>query len=370
MKRVVLVGGGHSHLEVVRRFGALPAANTEIVLVDCAQFATYSGMLPGLIAGHYEFADCQVDLPQLAHRAGVRFVRAAACGVDTARRQVGLGDGRLLDYDLLSLDVGSTPPTAGVAGAAEHALAVKPFPAFAQRWERIADSSRAGTVRSVVIVGGGAAGLELVLAMHYRLAQSTSSRATAFALVTASPGVLPDRNRATRAAGERLLAERGIAVHLNAGVVRVEADAVIVANAAPIPSDATIWATGAAPPAWFKDTRLALDARGFVSVDACLSSITQCEVFAAGDCATIAGHDYPKSGVYAVRQGPVLAANLRRALAGAALRPYQPQRLALALLSAGDRYAIASYGRLKLEGAWVWRWKDHIDRKFVRRYRA
>jgi selenide,water dikinase len=169
---------------------------------------------------------------------------------------------------------------------------------------------------------------------------------------------------------ERVLGGRNIAVQVNSPVTRVESAAVVLSGATRIASDATIWATGAGAPSWLATTGLALDAHGFIRVDECLSSIANREIFAAGDCATIEGHRYPKSGVYAVRQGPVLAENLQRALAGERLSPYRPRARALALISTGNRYAVASYGRIAFEGAWVWRWKDYIDRKFMRRYRA
>ena len=371
MKRVVLLGGGHSHLEVVRRFGANPAPHVEISLVDPAQFATYSGMLPGLIAGHYGFDDCHVDLARLAQQCGVRFLPLRACGMDIARRQIALSDGTVLDYDVASLDVGSTPPTAGTPGAAEHAIAAKPFTIFAQRWDRLIAAAQAGTLRKVVVIGGGAAGVELALAMHHRMAQATMPHPIDFAVVTDAQCLLPDHNRQTRAALERALTQRGIAVYLNSRVTCVESTRVIVDGTAhAIASDTTIWATGAGAPSWLADTGLALDVQGFIRIDERLASVSNPEIFAAGDCATIDGHRYPKSGVYAVRQGPVLAENLRRVLAGERLASYLPQQRALALISTGNRYAVASYGRYALEGAWVWRWKDYIDRKFMRRYRA
>ena len=365
VKRVVLVGGGHSHIEVVRRFGAHPVPNSEITLVDTARFATYTGMLPGLIAGHYDFHDCRIDLASLAHRANARFEQASACAIDTTQRQLALSDGTSLDYDLISLDVGSVPSTAGVAGTADHAIAVKPFSGFIQQWDNLVERARSGQLRNVVVVGGSAAGVELVLAMQYRLTQLATPR---FALMSDAHALLPDHNPGTRAALEHLLSQRGIEVHLNSRIERVEPSAVVTSNGARIATDATIWATGAGAPAWLANTGLTLDARGFVAVDEHLQSTSHGGVFAAGDCATIQGHADPKSGVYAVRQGPPLAENLRNALSGKPLAKYRPQRLALALISGGNKYAVASYGRYKLAGAWVWRWKNYIDRNFVARY--
>ena len=254
------------------------------------------------------------------------------------RRQVVLSDGALLNYDVLSLDVGSTPPTAGIPGVAEHAIAAKPFPTFAQRWDRLVASAEAGTLRKLVVVGAGAAGLELVLAMQYRLSQAGVGQSIDYAVVTDAQCVLPGHNARTRAAMERVLGERKIAVHLHSRVTRVEADAVVLSDANRIATDATIWATGAGAPAWLATTDLALDAHGFIRVDECLSaSVSHAEVFAAGDCATMVGYAYPKSGVYAVRQGLLLAQNLRHALTGKPLAEYCPQRLALSLISAGNK---------------------------------
>lgn len=370
MRHLLLLGGGHSHVEVVRQFGEHPVPNATITLVDAERFATYSGMLPGLVAGHYDFHDCHIDLAALAQRNGLRCMQARALGIDTARRRVELDDGNTLDYDLISLDVGSTPPTANTPGAAEHTIAVKPFATFARNWEKLIERARTGQLQKVVVAGGGAAAVELALAMQYRLAPLVAPETIEFALVTDAPCVLPDHNARTRAALASLLSRRGIAVHLNARVARVEPAAVIMSSAERIAADATIWATGVAAPPWLAGAGLALDARGFIVVDQHLMSISHAEVFAAGDCATMQGYSYPKSGVYAVRQGPVLAENLRQALTGGPLTKYLPQRLALSLISTGNRSAVASYGPFSLEGAWVWRWKNAIDRKFVEKYRV
>ncbi|HEV7823202.1 MAG TPA: FAD-dependent oxidoreductase, partial [Burkholderiales bacterium] len=344
--------------------------NAEISLVDPAQYTTYSGMLPGLIAGHYSFDDCHIDLRRLTQRSGVRFCYAGACGIDSARRQVMLTDGTRLDFDLVSIDVGSTPPTAGVDGAPQYAVAAKPFISFARRWDRLIATAEAGELRHLVVVGAGAAGLELVLAMQYRFTQTRAAQAVRYAVVTDAPCLLPESSSRARVALERVLAQRGIAVYLNSPVTSVESDAVILSGSTRVASDATIWATGAAAPAWLTQSGLALDARGFIRVDGHLASVSDPAIFAAGDCASMEGQRYPKSGVYAVRQGPVLAENLRRALNGERLSTYRPQTRALALISTGNRNAVASYGWLMLEGAPVWRWKDYIDRKFMRRYRA
>jgi selenide,water dikinase len=369
VKRLVLFGGGHSHVEVLRRFGLAPVPGLEVVLVSPHRWTPYSGMLPGLVAGHYAFEAAHIDLDRVARFARARLVPTIVTGLDPAARAATLADGTRLEFDLASLDIGSTPATAGVPGASEHAVAVKPVHAFLRTWERIVERAHSGDLRRGVVVGGGAAGLELVLAMQHRIAQVTGRRdAVEWQLVTDVDALLPTHNARVRRIFRRVLAERAVELHLASPVIRVEPGAAFAANGYRIAGDLIVWATGAAAWPRLAGTGLAVDERGFVAVDATLRAISHPHVFAAGDCATMVGHPRPKSGVFAVRQGPPLAANLRRAAEGGPLERYVPQARALALISTGDRYAVASRDGWALEGGWVWRWKDWIDRRFMRRY--
>jgi selenide, water dikinase len=371
VKRLLLVGGGHAHVEVLRRLGQAPPAGVEVVLVSPHQLTPYSGMLPGLIAGHYEHAAAHIDLERVARFAGARFLQTLATGVDPRRRVATLAEGGSLAFDLVSLDVGSAPATAGVPGAAEHAVGLKPVDRFLHTWNGWRERARRGTLRRLLVVGGGAAGAETVLAMHHRLARDTGRPdAVEFALATDVDALLPMHPPRVQAIVARILRERRITLHLATPAARIEPEAMLAANGERIAADAIAWATGAAAPAWLRGLGVALDAGGFVAVNESLQSISAAHVFAAGDCATMIGHPRPRSGVFAVRQGPPLAANLRAALAGRALARYVPQERALALISTGDKYAVAARGGWTAEGRWVWRWKDWIDRRFVRRYAA
>lgn len=370
MKRLVLLGGGHSHVEVLRQFGLRPAAGVEITLVSPARHTAYSGMLPGLIAGHYQFQDSHIDLEYLARFSGARRLPSAARNIDTLRREVKLADGTAIEYDFLSIDIGSNSARPARTGSADAAIAVKPVEEFLPAWNSLMARACTGQVKNILVVGGGAGGVELLLAMQHRLAHLPAARATGFALLTDSDRLLPALNPGTRRAFQRILSERQIKVHFNCRVSSVEPTAAVLADGARIAADAIILATGAGAPAWLRETTLELNAAGFIATDERLQSLSHPGIFAAGDCATIAGYSYPKSGVYAVRQGPILARNLRLALAGETLATYRPQPRTLALISTGDRYAVAAYGGLAMQGAWVWRWKDYIDRKFMARYAA
>ena len=365
MKRLVLVGGGHSHVEVLRRFAGQPADGVELALISPDRFTPYSGMLPGLVAGHYTFDQCHIDLARLAAAAGARLISRRADGIDLRLRSVHCDDGSSLAYDLLALDIGSTPPVGDITGAREHGIPVKPVDRFLSSWERIQAEARARPPH-ILVVGGGAGGVELALSMQYRL-RAAGAHAS-LRIVTDSDAILPEHAAGVRVRMLRLLNVRGVIVHARSRVTAIDHAGARLQDGTELPSDVVMWATGASVPAWLRDSGLTTDERGFVLINQHLQSISHPEVFASGDAATMLGHPRPKSGVYAVRQGPPLAENLRRALDGGELTPYLPQRIALALISTGDRYAIASWGRLAWEGKWVWRWKDRIDRRFMRRY--
>ena len=365
MKRLVLVGGGHSHVEVLRRWALQPLPGVELTLISPDRFTAYSGMLPGLVAGHYTFEQCHIDLAHLAAAARARLIADRASAIDVRERLTRCESGATLSYDLLSLDIGSTPPIYEIAGAREHGVPVKPVDRFLASWEAMQVAARERSL-SVLTVGGGAGGVELTLSMQHRL--RAAGRAGNFGIVTDSDTILPGHAAGVRRRMLRVLTARGVAIQVRSRVVAVETGFARLQDGTRLPADVVVWATGASVPDWVRASGLATDEHGFVLVNENLQSVSHAEVFAAGDAATMIGHPRPKSGVYAVRQGPPLAENLRRVLTGQKLEPYFPQPIALALISTGDKYAIASWGPLAWAGEWVWRWKDHIDRRFMRRY--
>jgi selenide,water dikinase len=327
-------------------------------------------MLPGLVAGHYDFNNAHIDLEPLARFADARFLQASASAIAPARRNVTLDDGSVLDYDAISIDVGSTPPTHGIDGAAEHAIPVRPVKDFLAAWESLIARVRDGKVRTLAMVGGGAAGVEVLLAMHHRIMQQRSPHSPRYVLITDTPQLLANHARGVRATLTHHLVRKNVDVHCATRITRVEAKMLIADNGTRIAADAIFLATGATAPPWLAASGLAANKKQFININKYLQSTSHPEVFAAGDCATIAEKVYPKSGVYAVRQGPPLAENLRRFLLGESLIEYTPQTRALALISTGEPHAIASWGALSFHGNWVWRWKDRIDRAFMAKYRA
>ena len=374
VKDLVLVGGGHSHVAVLKRFGMQTLPGVRLTMIARDLEATYSGMLPGLVAGHYGFDETHIDLGPLARFAGARLYHAEVIGLDLATKRVLCRDRPPVRYDLLSLNLGSAPNTAGVPGAAAHAIPVKPIDRFMRHWEALWRRVLARTERSRIgVVGAGAGGVELLLAMRHRLATVLGEAGRIadvprFHLVTDTPTIVPQLNAEARQRLARALARHQVEVHTGERVIRVDAGALHCAGGFVLPLDEILWVTAADAPAWLRDTGLALDDAGFVLVDETLRSASHPDVFAAGDVAAVRAHPRPKSGVFAVRQGPPLAANLRRALLGRAPRRFRPQRKFLSLIGTGDKRAVAVRGDWALEGALVWRWKEWIDRRFIRKY--
>jgi selenide,water dikinase len=369
MKTLVLIGGGHAHVEVLRRMAADPPPATRLVLVSPEPQTPYSGMLPGWIAGHYHREDCHIDLAQLCQRAGCELILTRCNGLNPEAKRVFCENGRALPFDFVSVDTGTHSPVFDTPGAPEHALAVKPVDRFMAEWEGFCvRASRERALWRIVMVGAGAAGIEVLLAMQYRLRQAAPGVEFGFDLVGDMPQTLPAHNASVRRILARCLERGRVGLHLGRRVERVEHRTLRFASGGTLEADLIVWSTGALAPMWPRSAGLATDRRGFILVNECLQSVSHPFLFAAGDIATVRDHPRPKSGVYAVRAGPPLAGNLRLALASRPLAPWVPQQDSLALITTGARHAIASRGRLALQGDWVWTWKDWIDRRFMKRY--
>jgi pyridine nucleotide-disulfide oxidoreductase family protein len=353
--RLVLLGGGHAHLFVLEAF-ARDRPDAEILLITPDALTPYSGMLPGVIAGHYRHRQTCIDLRPLAAKAGCALRLDAAVALDAAHRQLQLASGEIVGYDLLSIDTGSTPAIPDIPGAAQHGHPVKPVATLLESWRTAAPPE------SVAVIGAGAAGVEIALALRHR---APGARCT---LIDRSAQILDRQPERLQRLALNELARQRIDLLTGAQIARLDPHAVLLADGLRVASDFAVWTTGAAPANWLRDSGLALDGRGFIATDPTLQSLSHPEVFAAGDVATMADAPRPKSGVYAVRAGPPLAANLLRAVRGEALQRWQPQARALMIMACGRRNAIASRGGLCVQGDWVWRWKDRIDRAFVRRF--
>jgi len=371
-KDLVLVGGGHAHVQVIRRWMMRPVPGVRLTLVVDRPDAVYSGMVPGFVAGDYRSHELEIDVVPLARRARARVILAAATRVDPNARRIALEGRPALSYDAASLDVGSTVRGLSIDGVAEHALATRPIRSFVdaldERVAQIAARRNGGPLR-LAVVGAGAAGIELAFTLEARL--RASGLPVCVSLLTDAPALLP-RTPALARRVRQEAARRGITLKLDVPVAGVEKGCVRLDGAEEAwPCDLAVWATGAAALPVVLGSPLPLDPAGFIRTGPDLSVEGHPELFAVGDCARQVQHPWvPRAGVYAVRQGPVLDHNLRARLAGGRLRAYRPQRDFLALLNLGERRALGSkWGRV-FAGPLVWQLKDAIDRRFMRRFQV
>jgi selenide, water dikinase len=364
---LVLVGGGHAHVYVLKSFGMRPMAGVRVTLVTRDVETPYSGMLPGYVAGHYSFEECHIDLGRLTAFAGARLIRAEAIGLDRAACAVLTCDHPPIRYDILAIDIGSTPRSNDVPGAAEHAIMVKPIARFAERWGVLLETAAKMPRLRLAVVGGGAGGVELALSARHHLAQQLNGDAIEVTLVT-KDALLPSHNGRVRRLFETILEERQVAVTTGTLVTLVEPGVLVCADGRRIEFDEALWATEAGAAPWLAETGLPLTEDGFVAIDNRLCSTGDPRIFGTGDVATMIGHPREKAGVYAVRHGPPLAANLRRALAGKRLRRAVSQKRALALIGTGDKQAVASRGPFAAYGPRLWQLKEWVDRRWMRRY--
>ena len=362
--RLVLAGAGHAHLSVLQALARKRPSETDIVLVTPAAFQTYSGMLPGWIAGHYSTPQCRIDVHAFAHQAGVRVVEAYLVAMDADRQCVATSDGQRIDFDILSLDVGSEIDRSLLEMAGARLLALKPLDDFFQAWPEVLAAALHKPGYRLAVVGAGAAGVELALAARHAFMRAGA--AARVDLVASGAGPVAGHGRAVQRRVTQALDRAGVVVHhVRAAGAK---EGLVLSDGTILACDCVIAATGARAPAWLGSSKLALDENGFVAVDGCHRSVSHPCVFAAGDVCARQDREVGRSGVHAVRAGPVLAANLLAMLQGGAMGVYRPRRRSLYLLACGPRYAIASWGRWSAEGYVLWRWKDWIDRRFIARF--
>lgn len=362
VKELVLLGGGHTHALVLRKWGMRPVPGVRLTLVNPGATAPYSGMLPGHVAGHYTREALDIDLVRLARFAGARLVVDRAVALDPLAKAVTLGSGRVVRYDMVSLDIGITSEMPSLPGFAEHGIAAKPLGIFADRWARVCAGE--GAIR-IAVLGGGVAGCEVAMAAVHRLRGSGREVSTRVidrgALLRA---VVPGARRRLLAA----LAEHGVELVEDATPIAVEVDSVVLEDGRRIASDLTIGTAGATPQPWVAESGLPCR-DGFLEVDEYLRSPADPTVFAAGDCAHLVHDPRPKAGVYAVRAAPILAHNLRADLIGIQRKEFRPQKDFLKLISLGGQVAVAEKSGLTLAGPAMWRLKNWIDQGFMDRFR-
>jgi selenide,water dikinase len=358
-----LLGGGHSHVQLIRYFSMRPLKNTQIIVISRDIHTPYSGMLPGLIAGHYDFDDCHIDLAKLTRGGNIAFVAAASSGIDLEAQVVKFADRPSIYYDTLSINLGAVPNQA-TEGVKSYALSVKPIDIFLRQLDEKLALLESQPTQPIAIVGGGAAGIEVAMALRTRLDSMDASNEI---LLIARNGLLTEKSERFQQQARQQLTQRCIEI-IEDEVTEVKPESILLKQVGEKSVLFTVWAAGAMARPWLQQTGLECTEDGFIAVKDTLQSVSHGNVFAAGDVATVVDHPRPKAGVFAVRQGKPLIENIKRQIAGTALKPFRPQQSFLTLLACGEKYAIGCKGKLYVSGKWVWRWKDYIDQKFMRQF--
>lgn len=396
MKRLLLVGAGHAHAEVLRQWAQAPVRGVDLCVVSPQAHAPYSGMVPGWLAGRYRDEEIEIDFAALTAAAGGRLIEAELQSIGPDARHACLSDGSVQPFDVVSINVGSTlrPPVLErrADGEPPTVLSLRPIASLAKQYQRLLThwmESERGTPSSrptrLTAVGGGAAGFESLLAVQQRLCHIRPDKPLSARLLSRGAQLLPGFSPAARQHAASILTARGIELRLNADARQLLSPSQQAMDGDNFASEIILWATGAQAHDWQIDPKrrgpLTVSPEGFICIGPTLQSRSHAHVFAVGDCAhwdttaSQASGGLPKAGVYAVRMGPILAHNLRSFFTGDAFQHYQPQARALALLATGHDQAIASWGAwgvggdTPMLGAMAWQWKDHIDQRFIHRYR-
>ena len=364
-RKLVLIGGGHVHALLLLELGRKPLAGVSITLVSDMAQAPYTGMLPGYISGAYSQAEIHIDLPRLCDFARARFIPASAHRLDLKQRKVQLAHSDSpLSADLVSINVGSLPSREGVAGADAYVIPAKPVSHLLAGWERVMETAaRNISPLRIVVVGGGAGGVELALAMQSQLRNKAK-----LTIIHGQPNLLPGHNSYVQHILLELLRKRKLNLITGKRVVKVTANSVNLDDGQDLAADFIFWATHATPPAWLRESGLDVTAEGFVLVKSTLQTLKYPWIFAAGDVAAVENQKLPKSGVFAISMAQPLEHNLRAYLSGGLLDDYKPQRHSLSLIGTADGRAVASYGCIGGRSVLFWKWKNWIDRRFMRQF--
>ena len=367
MKRLILAGGGHAHLHVLSHLAKHRWPGVEVVLISPYERQVYSGMLPGWMAGHYALDQCVANLMPLVEASGTRYIMDYVTGLDADTKTLTTERSGALSYDILALDTGALVDSTSLASTGATLLPIRPLESFISKWSQLVERLQKSEELRFVIVGGGAAGVELALAVRYRLRVERPDLPAEVTLVSGSELLRGHGPRIVECVRKHLALE---GIRLVRGYATGSAKGVSLDNQPELPADFVISATGVSPSPWLAESGLALARDGFVATGDGQRSSSHDTVFASGDVSSRLDRPHPKSGVYAVRAGPILTENLHLSLHGKAIKSYRPQKRSLYLMATGPKEAILSWNGYCISGRWLWFWKDWIDRRFMKQYHS
>lgn len=368
--QIVLLGIGHTNAYVLAQWRKNPIPNARLICISDHSKATYSGMLPAVLAGQKPINAMEIDLVELCAAADATLLIDDVVGLDREKRELQLTDHPPIVFDVLSIGIGSVPETTELDTQQDHVVTIKPMQTFLQRLHRSLhrEECETGSPLRIVIIGGGAAGVEICCCLPGFIDGQNINTLYQLTLVNRGEQILAGSSRSVRSRVNRTLRKKGVEIILNRAIKQINSESVIFDGGERLEADLVILATGATAPPLLKELGLPLSEKGFLLTDATLQSVSSAPIFAVGDTGTIQGEETPKAGVYAVRQAPILWENIQRLIKDQPLRTYHPQHSFLRLLNTGDGSAIGEWFGFSMEGKWVLSLKDRIDTAFVKKY--
>ena len=365
---VVLLGVGHTNAHVLRMWKMNPISDANLVCVSNFPVATYSGMMPGVLAGQYPTEAMEIDLVRLCRSANARLVLGEVTGLNVEKQELIFANRPPLHFDQLSIGIGSVPTFEGVEVVSDESLfAIKPMQTFLERLENRLDQFDKDSEVRVSIVGGGIGSIETAFCLKKKLL--TEGRAHAISLITRGSRIGKGLANSTQKLIEAQLEEKGIELITGRSVIEIDAGSIRLDTQKLIETDMIIWGTGAVAPELLAALPIEKDARGFIATRPTLQTIDSDAIYAVGDSGTIKGSETDKAGVFAVRQGPFLWQNIRNYIDGdRRMAPYEPQLEYLKLINTADGKSIAQRRGKGFYAKWCYWLKDRIDVKFMEMY--
>ncbi|MBN9656155.1 FAD-dependent oxidoreductase [Halobacillus sp. GSS1] len=358
-KRLLLVGAGHAHLEIVSRLRNENWRQVDVCMITPSPYQYYSGMFSGFTEGLYSEEDIRVDIRQLANSANVHWIPKKAAFIKTKQKKVVCEDGSVYPFDVVSFDIGSKSLPLAFEDSA--ARTIKPNYEFTDEMRNLRETTKP------LIVGGGAAGTELAMSIQ---AYKDKHKIPGQVRLITSDRILADGPKWVSVRLKNLLEKKGVRVWQNERVEEVFEEFVKTDNGNRVRHTGVLWLGGAIGDPIFEKSSLAIDERSFALIRSTLQFRDFDYMFGAGDCVTMIDYpNLPKSGVYAVRQGPVLWQNLKNHLSGLSLDSFVPQKNALYILSTGGKKGFLVYGPVSSHNKKAWQLKNKIDREFMAKYK-
>ncbi|MBL1210031.1 FAD-dependent oxidoreductase [Geminocystis sp. GBBB08] len=368
MLNLVFIGGGHSHAIALYLWGKKPISGVNVTLISDVKNTPYSGMLPGYLGGYYTYEQTHINLEKLAKFAKIKLIIDSVIDIDIKHKKVIGRWGNQVDFDLLSIDIGSTPKNREIQGANLYTIPAKPVHFLIEKWQEIIKKTQLNPSKKLTlnIIGGGAGGVELAINIYQKLNNILTPNKLKINLIHKREQILSNQNQWASYKLTEILKSKKINLYLNTVVKIVNEDSLITESGLKITGDYHFLVTQASTPLWLKNSSIATDQEGFILIKDTLQTLNYDFIFATGDIATMINYSRPKAGVFAVKQGKPLFENISNFLKNKPLKFYHPQKHYLNIIGIGNQSAVAIWGNIAWESPILWHFKQYLDQTFIK----